>query len=66
MTHRLALLSVVTLRRDLPQHGLVSGQKGTIVDSLDGDTYDVEFTDEEGVTIALATLPVSEFLFVNR
>lgn len=44
-------LDVVALLCDLPEHGLVRGQVGTVVELLDG-AYEVEFSDEEGMTYA--------------
>ena len=43
------LLDVVALLSDLPSHGLVRGQVGTVVETLDG-AYEVEFSDDEGKT----------------
>ncbi|HET9495530.1 MAG TPA: DUF4926 domain-containing protein [Chloroflexia bacterium] len=53
-------LDVVELVEDLPSEGLVAGQRGTIhaVQRAKVTNYLVEFTDEEGTTLAL--LPVSE------
>lgn len=43
-----ALLSAVALLCDLPQHGLVRGQVGTVVENLDESTALVEFSDDNG------------------
>ena len=45
------LLYVVALLSDLPSHGLLRGQVGTVVELLDG-AYEVEFSDDEGETYA--------------
>ena len=51
-------LDVVALTRDLPEHGLVRGDTGTIVHIYtDGQAYEVEFMNFGGKTIAVATLP---------
>jgi hypothetical protein len=47
----------VVLVRDLPAEGLVSGAVGTIVwVGEDGFTFEVEFVDSAGATIAVATV----------
>ena len=45
MFHVLALLT------EVPGHGLLRGQVGTIVEFLNG-AYEVEFSDDEGKTYA--------------
>ena len=50
MTTEPALLEVVALLDDRPEHGLVRGQVGTIVEELDDATVLVEFSDDEGQT----------------
>ena len=52
-------LSAVALLRDLPQHGLVRGQVGTIVEALDETTVLVEFSDDRGH--AYAIVPCSSY-----
>lgn len=51
-------LDTVALLRDLPGKKLSKGQVGTIVDVLDANTYEVEFTNPKGETIK--TLPLKE------
>lgn len=41
------LLDVVALLSEVPAHGLLRGQVGTVVEVLDG-AYEVEFSDDEG------------------
>jgi len=43
------LLDVVALLSDVPAHGLLRGQVGTVVELLDGAS-EVEFSDDEGKT----------------
>lgn len=51
------LFDVVTLTEDLPAEGLRSGMTGTIVyEHHDPPAYEVEFTDEDGKTIAMLAL----------
>ena len=47
---------VVALLVDMPEHGLVRGQVGTVVERLDEGVFEVEFSDEEGRTYALEAL----------
>ena len=48
----LQLLDVVALTTDLPESGLVRGQVGTVVEVLRPDTYEIEFSDDDGRTYA--------------
>jgi hypothetical protein len=58
VTDRLRSLDVVALTEDLPQHGLLRGQVGTVVEELDGDTFEVEFADDTGRPYRIA--PVAD------
>ncbi len=59
------LLDVVALLRDAPEHGLVRGQVGTVVDLSPSGTALVEFADGEGETFASPALPVTDLLVLN-
>jgi len=48
MSDRLKSPDVVALTEDLPEHGLLRGQVGTVVEELGGDTFEVEFADDAG------------------
>ncbi len=48
MSDRLKSLHVVAPTEDLPQHGLVLGQVGTVVEVLDDGAFEVEFADDAG------------------
>lgn len=50
------LLSVVTLRRDIPERGLLRGEMGTVVEILTPDVFEVEFAGEDGRTYATVAL----------
>ena len=50
------LLDVIVLIRDLPADGLKEGDLGTVVEVLDGNTFEVEFVAASGRTQALVTL----------
>lgn len=54
------LLDTVVLNRDLPEHGLKTGDLGAIVQIYAPDSLDVEFVTASGRTQALATVKVSD------
>jgi hypothetical protein len=56
---------VVALLTDCPAEGVVRGQVGTIVESLDDATVLVEFSDDEGRAHAVAPLSRSELLVLR-
>jgi hypothetical protein len=50
-------LDLVVLTHDLPEHGLLEGDLGTIVHGyMDGQAWEVEFVTAEGRTVAVLTL----------
>ncbi len=58
----ISLLDVVALTEPLPQKNLLAGQVGTIVEVLGHDTYEVEFSDDEGKTYAQLPLTRDQIL----
>lgn len=46
----IALLDVVSLLVDVPEHGLARGALGTVVEELGDEFFEVEFSDESGRT----------------
>jgi hypothetical protein len=56
------LFDLVELLIDLPEYNLRSGVRGAIVDCYSDQKYEVEFTNEEGETIALCTLLSEQFV----
>ena len=53
-------LELVALTQDLPEHGLVRGDIGTVVlVHGDGEGFEVEFTTLDGETVAVMTLESS-------
>lgn len=53
---KIKLLDVVALNTSLPEHNLLVGQVGTIVELLAPDVYEVEFSDDDGQTYAMLPL----------
>jgi hypothetical protein len=56
MNDEIKLLDVVMLRVDLPEEGLSRGQIGTVVEIPAEGVFEVEFTSDEGETLALIPL----------
>lgn len=52
--HEMEMFSVVALLHDLPEHGLVHGQMGTVVEGLAQGGYEVEFCGDDGRNYAMA------------
>lgn len=60
------MLSVVALLQDLPEHRLVRGQVGTVVEDLAPGVYEVEFCDDEGRTYAMASLKTGQIMRLHH
>ena len=53
-------LDVVVIMQDVPEHGLISGDVGTVVHCYGEDeAYEIEVVAANGHTVALMTLPAS-------
>lgn len=59
------LLDVVALTEDLPASALKRGQVGTVVEILESDTVEVEFSDDNGRTYAMAPVPVRQLIVLR-
>ena len=66
MTDNIQLLDVVALTRDCPEHGLVRGQVGTVVERLAPGILEVEFCDNQGKTYAQLALKESQLLLLHH
>jgi hypothetical protein len=53
-------LDVVVLTRDLPEHGLLRGDLGTVVEQYGPEAIGVEFVAASGRTQALVTLRLED------
>jgi hypothetical protein len=62
----LELLAEVALLRDLPEHGLVRGQVGTVVELLGTGAVEVEFSDDGGRTYAMVGLKVDDLVRLHH
>jgi hypothetical protein len=64
--NRFKLLDVVALKEDVPEDNLFSGQVGTIVEVYNnGEAFEVEFIDPQGVTYGLVTLEAGKLLALH-
>jgi hypothetical protein len=60
------LLSEVAVLRDMPEKGLVRGQVGTVVELLTPSAAEVEFSDDQGRTYAMAALRSDELIRLHH
>lgn len=58
------IFDVIELLVDLPEHNLRAGIQGAIVECYPDSTYEVEFTNEEGKTLALCALASEQFIVI--
>ena len=59
-------LAVVALLTELPEHSLRRGQVGTVVQELDGESFEVEFSDDEGRTYAQLPLRRDQLIVLHH
>jgi len=59
------LLDVVALAHDRPHDQLVRGQVGTVVELLSADTFEVEFSDDQGKTYAMLPLSADDLIVLH-
>tara|TARA_R110002096_G_scaffold200639_4_gene384648 strand:- start:6781 stop:6996 length:216 start_codon:yes stop_codon:yes gene_type:complete len=55
-------LDVVALLEPIPEVGLVVGQVGTVVETLEEGVFEVEFSDDEGRTYAMRALRADQLM----
>ena len=60
------MLSVVALLEDIPQKGLLRGQVGTVVESLEPGVYEGEFSDDSGQTYASLALRSGQLMRLHH
>lgn len=60
------LLDTVALLEDLPEHGLLRGNVGTVVERRDSGVYMVEFVDNEGKTYGLLPLRTDQLVVLRH
>lgn len=65
MSDTIHLLDIVVLTQDLPNRGLRRGAVGTVVELLDNDVYEVEFSDNGGETYAELALRADQLIVLH-
>ena len=65
MDEKIRLLDVVALTEDVPEHGLLRGQVGTIVEVFAEGNYEVEFSGDDGRAYALAPLAPRQLMVLH-
>lgn len=60
------LRDVVALTYDVPEHGLVRGQVGTVVEVLSPNVLEVEFSDNQGRCYAELAVPASALIVLHH
>lgn len=65
MNQSIRLHDVVAVLEEFPDRGLQRGQVGTIVEQLAPDTYEVEFSDDDGRTYATLALNAKQFIVLH-
>lgn len=65
MQHHPQVLDSVALLEDIQESGLIRGQVGTVVETLDG-AFEVEFSDDEGRTYAELALRPDQLLVLHH
>jgi Domain of unknown function (DUF4926) len=65
MNPAIQLLDVVALTTDLPERTLCRGQVETVVELLADGVFEVEFSDDDGRTYALLSLPANQLMVLH-
>lgn len=59
------ILDAVALTENLPDRGLRKGQVGTVVEELDPNVFEVEFSDDDGRTYASLALRAEQLIVLH-
>ena len=65
MNSTVNLLDLVALTEDLPEHDLLRGQVGTVVEFLTSGVYEVEFSDDAGRAYATAAVRENQLILLR-
>ena len=63
--NEIKVLDVVAVLEDVPQHGLLCGEVGTVVELWKDGVFEVEFSDTSGKAYAFAALRAGQLLKLN-
>ena len=66
MKSKIELLDTVALTQDIPQRGLRQGEVGTVVEVLAPDAFEVEFSDNEGISYAEFALTGDQLIVLHN
>ena len=66
MSHNIKLLDVVALTRDISERPLRCGQVGTVVEILEPNVFEVEFSDNQGRTYAMLALRADQLMVLHH
>lgn len=66
MTNQIELLDTVALATDIPARNLKQGEVGTVVELLDQDVFEVEFSDDDGETYAEFALRRDQLIVLHN
>jgi Domain of unknown function (DUF4926) len=63
--NEIKVLDVVAVLEDIPQHGLLRGEVGTVVELWKDGAFEVEFSDTSGEAYHFAALRAEQLLKLN-
>jgi hypothetical protein len=66
MKKTIELLDTVALLEDLPQRNLKKGEVGTVVEILEPDVFEVEFSDDDGQSYAMFALRENQLMVLHN
>lgn len=66
MKPKIELLDTVALAEDLPERNLKKGEVGTVVEILDTEVYEVEFSNDDGQTYAEFALGNDQLIVLHN
>ena len=59
-------LEVVALLKEMPQHNLLRGQIGTVVEKYTETDFEIEFSDNGGKPIAMLLLNTEDIMLLHN
>ncbi len=63
--HKIKELNSIALLKNIPKKNLSKGQVGTVVEKLDENTFEIEFTNSNGETILTTPLPEKDLILLR-
>ena len=59
------LYDVVALTANMPDHGLARGQVGTVIQEWEPGVFEVEFSNQNGVSYAMVALRADQLMVLH-